>query len=338
MTREALRIAAAAAVLAVFGVSGVAAQDAVTPEYQWTKGDTASYRLDLKKISTVRGAQEAEIDQTWFYLFDTEVADVLPDGTATVKVKFGPAGVRFQIPAKSMDFQFDPGNPEDEKRAGSPLATPFVSIVGETISYKVAKNGRLMAVEGLAEMFQRIGDKVKAAPQGANYFGIAMSALDDMRIAQMETLFRRLPEKPVKPGDSYKTPKVRENHPAVGNLLVQADCSFGGTEPSAGGEAWKISCAVSKTPESAEAKSPGKLVEAQSTSEFSLAKDTGAIAKNSYRLVMAVEQTLPPQEGAAPDAPPATITQRDEITATLELRTGAPPAAAPPAEAPPAGS
>ena len=196
----------------------------------------------------------------------------------------------------------------------------------------------LKGSDGIEAILLEIGDKVKAAPQGANYFGIAMSALDDMRIAQMETLFRRLPEKPVKPGDSYKTPKVRENHPAVGNLLVQADCSFGGTEPSAGGEAWKISCAVSKTPESAEAKSPGKLVEAQSTSEFSLAKDTGAIAKNSYRLVMAVEQTLPPQEGAAPDAPPATITQRDEITATLELRTGAPPAAAPPAEAPPAGS
>lgn len=326
------------AALAAVAIAPVAAQNAVTPEYKWTKGGTASYRLDVKKVSKATGAQEFELDQTWFYLFDTEVADVAPDGTATVRVKFGNAGVQFQIPAQSMDFQFDPGNPEDEKRAGSPLAVPFVAVAGETVSYKIAKNGRLMAVEGLAEMFQRIGEKVKAAPQGANYYGIAMSALDDMRTVQMETLFRRLPETPVKPGDSYKTPKVRESHPAVGSLLVQADCSFAGAEPAAGGEAWKISCTTSKTPESAEAKSPGKLVEARSTSEFLLAKGTGAMVKNSYGSVMAVEQALPAQAGAAPDAPPAKITQRDEITATLELQTGAPPAEASPAAAPPSGS
>ena len=336
MTKRILVIAALAAV----AIAPVAAQEAETPEYKWTKGDTIHYRLDIQKVSKATGAQQAEVDQTWFYLYDAEVKDVAPDGTAAIQVKFGPAGVRFQIPAKNIDFSYDPGNPEDEKRAGSPLALPFVALRGETITYRVAKTGKLLGLEGLQELFQKIGEKVKAAPQGAGYYGIAMTALDDLRTTQVETMFRRLPEKPLKPGEtSYKSPKIRESNPAVGNVLLQSQCTIK-ADAGSPADAWSIACEIARTPEPPAAgapPAPGKLAETKASSEFLLAKNGGAMLKNVYTSVLAVEQTLPPAANADPAAPPATVTQRDEITAKLERQAEAAPPAAPPAE-PPAGS
>jgi hypothetical protein len=337
MEKRFLAIAAAAALLAVSAVP-VLAQEAVAPEYKWVKGDVVRYKMDVEKASKVTGAQQFEMTQSWSYVWRQEVKDVAPDGTGTIEAKFETAGIRMQIPAKKTDFTFDPANPDDAKRASSPLAIPFVSLPGESITYKVSKKGKLLAINGLPELIQKISEKVKAAPQGAGYVALATGALADMQAAQMEGVFRLLPEKPVKPGTLYKKAKVRVPDVALGPLILESDYTLVGSEPLDGDDGFKFTYTTSKTVEvpAAGAAAPppspsgAKLSDAKGAGEFYLSKSKGIVTKNSFQSGTTVETPLPAAPNGAAGAAAGIVTQREDLKVVVQV---APPAAAPAAEA-----
>lgn len=338
MLKRALGAAGIAAALSALFAAQATAQDAVAPEYQWAKGDTLRYRMSIQRASKVTGAQQMEITQHWGYVWRQEVKDVAADGTATLEEKFESASVHLQIPARNLDFSYDPANPDDAKRASSPIAIPFVAIAGEAVTYKVNKKGKVLEATGVPEMTQRILDKVKADPKGAGYVPLAIGALGDLQLSQMEGLFHRLPEKPVKSGETYKPPKTRQPDPALGSILIDTSCTYEGPEPAGGADGYKFKCSMDKTveaPAAGQSAPPpkAKLTDDETTSEFVLGKTKGIITKSTGRSRMTVETSLPADPNAAPGTAPGTITQSDDMTASLEaIPAEAPPAA--PAAAP----
>jgi hypothetical protein len=340
MEKRALGIAAVAALLAV-SATAVLAQEAVAPEYKWVKGDTARYKMTIEKQQKATGAQQLALTHSRSYVWRQDVTDVAPDGTATVQVKFDSAGVRLQIPSQQLDFTYDPANPDDEKRKASPIAIPYTAIVGESLTFKVNKKGKVLGVTGFDKLSQKVADEVKAAPKGASFLALAQDSLGDLLASQMEGLFRVLPEKPVKPGALYRKVKVREPDPALGSLILETDYTLVGSEPLNGDDSFKVTYTTSKsieTPAAGSAAPPpppsgAKLIEAKGTGEFYLSKAKGIVTKCSFGSGESVESPVP----AAPGGAPASVTQSDDLKVVVELAPAeaAPAAAPPPAEGQP---
>jgi hypothetical protein len=341
MEKRALRIAAVAVLIAV-ATTVVLAQEAVAPEYKWVKGDTARYKMTIEKQQKATGAQQLELTHGRSYVWRQDVTDVAPDGTATVQVKFESAGVHLQIPSQQLDFTYDPANPDDEKRKASPIATPYTAIIGESLTFKVNKKGKVLGVTGFDKLSQKVMDEVKAAPKGASFLGFAQDSLGDLLSSQMEALFRVLPEKPVKPGTLYRKAKVREADPALGSLILETDYTLVGSEPLSGDDSFKVTYTTSKTIETPAAgaappppsPSGAKLIEAKGTGEFYLSKTKGIVTKCSFASGETVETPIP----AAPGGTPASVTQSDDLKVTVELAPAeaAPAAATAAAAEPPA--
>jgi hypothetical protein len=341
MEKRVLGIAAAALLVAVSAVP-VLAQEAVAPDYKWVKGETARYKMTIEKHQKATGAQQLELTHSRWYLWTQQVTDVAADGAATVEMKFESAGVRLQIPSAQLDFTYDPANPDDEKRRTSALAIPYTGIVGESLTYKVSKKGKILGVVGFDKLGTKVIDGVKAAPKGASYVLLAQDSLQDLLDGQMEGIFRLLPEKPVVPGTLYKKAKIREPNPAIGNLILQTDYTMAGPEALNGDDSYKFTYTTTKTPESpAPAASPGgaKLAEAKGSGEFFLSKSKGIVTKNAFGFVETIETPVPAAPDAAPGTAPGSVSQRDELKVVIELAPAgaapAPPAAAAPAEGQP---
>lgn len=338
MEKRYLGIAAAAALLAASAIP-VLAQEAVAPEYKWVKGDTVRYRMTIEKQQKLTGAVQLDLTHNRFYTWSQQVADVAPDGTAIVEVKFESAGVHLQIPAQQLDFTFDPANPDDEKRRTSPLAAPYTGVVGQSISFKVSKKGKLLGVVGFDKLSQKVLEDLKAAPKGGSYLPLAQDSLGDLLAGQMEGMFRLLPEKPVKPGTLYKKSKVREADPALGSLILQTDYTLAGSEALNGDDSFKFTYATAKTVEvTAGAAAPppspsgAKLSDAKGAGEFFLSKTKGIVTKNSFQSGTTVETPIPAPEGGTPSSG----TQREDLKVVVELAPAAElPAAAGSQAAPP---
>jgi hypothetical protein len=347
MEKRVLGIAAAALLVAVSAVP-VLAQEAVAPEYKWVKGETARYKMTIEKHQKATGAQQLELTHSRWYLWTQQVTDVAADGAATVEMKFESAGVRLQIPSAQLDFTYDPANPDDEKRKTTALAMPYTSIVGESLTYKVSKKGKILGVVGFDKLGTKVLDNVKAAPKGASYVLLAQDSLQDLLDMQMEGIFRLLPEKPVNPGTLYKKAKIREPNPAVGSLILQTDYTMVGPEALNGDDSYKFTYTTTKTPETpgpaagaAAAAAPpaptggAKLTEAKGSGEFFLSKSKGIVTKNTFGFIDTLETPVPAAPDAAPGAAPGSVSQRDEIKVVVELAPAdagsAPPAAAAPA-------
>ncbi|MBZ5637752.1 MAG: hypothetical protein LAO51_03230 [Acidobacteriia bacterium] len=341
MQKRVLGIAAVAGLLAISAALALA-QETVAPEYKWVKGDTARYKMTIEKLQKVAGTQQGEATDNRFYIWRQEVTDVAADGTATVQAKFESAGDHLQIPSQKVDFTYDPANPDDEKRKASPLAIPYTAIIGESITFKLNKKGKLQAVTGFDTLTKKVLDEMKAAPNGASYLPFAQDSLGDLLECQMEGLFRLLPEKPVKPGTLYRKAKVREPHPVLGSLIFETDYTLAGSEPFQGDDSFKFTYATSRTVEipAAGAAAPppspsnGKLSDAKGSGEFYLSKSKGIVTKNSFQFGMTTETPAP----AAAGGTPGTISTREDLKTVVELAPaeGAPAAPAAPPAAPPA--
>lgn len=325
MVRSAVRIAAACAAIAASWAGVLSAQENVGLAYTWTKGDTTRYRMTMEKSTKVTGAQQMEAIQNRFFVWRQEVKDVAADGSATIEARYESAGVRIRVPSVNMDFSYDPGNPEDEKRANSPLAVPYVALAGEAIVFKVSKNGKVLEVSGFEPMTEKIAEKVTAAPKGAQQVDQAKGMLGELLTAQMEAAFRPLPEKPVKVGGTWPR-KIRQPEPQLGSVLTEITYTLQGFEAVNGDEAAKISYAATKTvePAAAGAAASAKLIEYKASGAFFVSKAGGRLVKNTSDSSTGLELTLPGAAGAEP----AKLVQHDDVKVALETL---PPAAEAPA-------
>ena len=205
------------------------------------------------------------------------------------------------------------------------LAAPLRKLVGGKVKYLTTADGKVEKVEGTPQLRSKVS-------LGASPYAIASiaSMLSDEAIKGWNTLHLGLPDKPVKPGDTWATSRNQQYGP--GAVSVEATNTFKGWEQRDGRKVALIESAgiISAKPGPAAglvtvtvedgAKTTGKawfdpalgmIVEATANSEFNvkLTMGNGQGTSSKAKLTVHSKLTDAPNPGATaeakPDAPAA---------------------------------
>lgn len=317
MSRVQLRITCALACLAI--AAPLYAQG-VTLRYHWTKGDVLTYKmliLTTSQVSGMQGRGDVTLQQTMTQVIKIAVDDVAADGTATLKQTF--SSVRMEMDGPMGKFSYDTAAPSTST---NPMAQSMGKVLGamagETITVVQAPDGTVRSVEGASRIMDKIAKTLPSDP-GASALAQALktSLSDDALKATLEQSFTKLPEGPVKPGDTWKG-QMNMGNDMIGKITGSVDFALKALDGSGDAATGRIGVAVVMKQESAPASGPGgmvvKLQEARGEGEmlFEIAK--GRIRKSTMKSSM--PSTI---SGQSPDGNPMTIQNTTTTSMTMEL-------------------
>lgn len=317
MSRVHLRITCALACLAI--AAPLYAQG-VTLRYHWTKGDVLTYKmliLTTSQVSGMQGRGDVTLQQTMTQVLKIAVDDVAADGTATLKQTFG--SVRMEMDGPMGKFSYDTAAPSTST---NPMAQSMGKVLGamagETITVVQAPDGTVRSVEGASRIMDKI-TKTLPSDAGANALAQALktSLSDEALKATLEQSFTKLPQGPVKPGDTWKG-QMNMGNDTIGKITGSVDFTLKALDGSGDAATGRIGVAVAMKQESAPASGPGgmvmKLQDARGEGEmlFEIAK--GRIRKSTMKSSM--PSTI---SGQSPDGNPMTIQNTTTTSMTMEL-------------------
>jgi hypothetical protein len=308
---------AVVAVLVAAGLGSTLAQDAVNLEYKWIQGDTARYKMTIeRKDKQTAGPQTVEATQKYAFAFGQEVKAVGPDGTAVVETRYDAVTINIDVPAQNVHFSFDSANPEDERKLASPLVIPYAAMLGESFSFKVDKKGKILEVTGFDKIVDKAVERYKANPKTAPVADQGKITLSDVLRDQLETMYKSLPVKAPKIGDSWKNKTAPTQDPSG---TVQTEITYKLENPEAVGtsEAYKLSYNALATIQPPANPGDAKLTAKNAAGAVWLGKESWRVAKAVADSSMQFEVTS------------SKATQETSKQILVELAAGAPQAPAP---------
>jgi hypothetical protein len=201
------RLIVAAAVMTL--AAGVIApalrgQDAAL-RYRWTKGQSLRYRTVQESniaMSGVPGAGEMSLTTTVTEVHLITASDIAADGTATLGVKFE---------SMKLDVTTPMGNMSVDSAASAAPPDPMLAdaqkmlqaVIGQSVTMVMSPTGAVKSVEGMAQL----NAKLKAAMPAGSPLAQSLDAMmtDDAFKGTMGQNFANLPDKVVKPGETWQT-------------------------------------------------------------------------------------------------------------------------------------
>ncbi|MGQ0636090.1 MAG: DUF6263 family protein [Planctomycetaceae bacterium] len=179
------------------------ADDAVLLRYKFTKGDSQHYRStqELKQSQTFSPEVKIETAMSGDTIATRTVTEVSAEGKATIKNK----PVRLKMTAEITGvgkFEFDSQSTERDTASmlGGALTPLYEKLSGAELEIVVNKLGNVLSTKGYAEL---VADIIKDNPLAAQ-FGAQGS--DESAMLSEQEAYLILPEKPVKPGDTWEVP------------------------------------------------------------------------------------------------------------------------------------
>lgn len=181
-------------ILTIAMTAVLCAQDGAELRLKLEKGAEHLYRFTQKQSFEVQGAA---MEQTIGFLLAMQVKDVAADGTATVAYTY--KGVSAKATGL-LEFDYD-SEKDKEPPAGAPQAAMLARMIGKTLTSRISPTGKILEVmdyekfvEGLLE-----GEENEAlrGMMKEMFSGEAFKS-------QMQGMAPALPEKKVKPGDTWK--------------------------------------------------------------------------------------------------------------------------------------
>lgn len=156
--------------------------------------------VDQQIAQTIQN-QKIDLNQTIGFNYVYEVVKIDENGVASVNVTYKAVQFRSQGPTGAVDY-----DSTDAPKQVAPTAKGFAALVGETFSMKLAPSGRVLEIQGVSSMLQRVIGKLDLPPGPARtelennmkgQFG------DQAMKASMENLTAIYPDRPVEIGDSW---------------------------------------------------------------------------------------------------------------------------------------
>jgi hypothetical protein len=155
---------------------------------------------DQKIVQTIMGQQQ-ETHQRIAMEYTMDVKEVDPDGTSLALTTYDRVQIRQEGPMGKTEF-----DSSDPPETPSPLTSGYGMLVGKTVSMRMSPKGQVLEVRGLdailSEMLEEsdLPDEMRATMerQMKEQFG------DEAALEMMRDLFLSCPEKPVRPGDTWK--------------------------------------------------------------------------------------------------------------------------------------
>jgi hypothetical protein len=290
------------AVAVALAASVIHASAQTTLQYRWTQGDILLYRTVLKTTTNVTGpagpvTQALTQTQTVKLL----VAAVAPDGSATLRQTIESVAVEISGPLGKMAYDSTKPPPaSDEDPRNATLAKTFGAMVGEAMSVTIAPSGAVRGIAGTAKIVDKL---MKGLPMDPFAAGLAQNIKamlsDDALRTSLEQSFSRMPEQPVKPGDTW-TSEQTLGVDVIGRITGTSTFTLKAIEGTGDAAVARVGVTLAIRQES----TPGtgasvtvKLGASKGEGEllFNVAK--GRVERNSMRTEMATTVTMRGREG-----------------------------------------
>jgi hypothetical protein len=314
-SRRSLRIAFMIAA-ALISSATLAAQD-VTLRFKWTKSEEIRYRTTIQtdmQMSGMPGMGDMNVTMTMVQLTKMTVDDVAADGSATLRNTYESIKMTMQIPMMG-EVTYDSAAPPP---AGSNAMADMIgksvgAMVGEAITMVVAPNGKVGKIDGLS----RVAEKVKAATPGAGAPGMNTDSFfsEDAQRSAIEQSFAWMPEKPVRPGDTWKNEfKIPSPLGSQVNTMVN---TLKGQETVGGNNVARIATTGTIKP-TGEPGTMGPMTvtmgEGKSTGETLFDTKLGRVRKSTGTMTQPLSMRM-----SGPDGTDIAIQAVQKTTSTMEL-------------------
>lgn len=241
--RRSLLLCSALGVLVTLSGGGALAQDAPL-RYRWTEGEAVRYRTTTESsvvMSGLPGLGDMAVTNvaTQTYLITAE--KVAADGAATLKTVFD--AIRMDMTSPAMSVSYDsasPTTPSDPTVAE--IARMFGQMLGESVVVTIAADGTVRAVEGTAQIRQKVeGTSAAASAMSMLGGGLEVFLSDEAMRGTFSQMFAKLPDKPARIGDSW-TSEISVPNPA-GRQTITSTFTLKGVERIDGRDLTKIGVA-----------------------------------------------------------------------------------------------
>lgn len=317
-TRSCLSLRVALVLLAL-GVALPAHAQAVALRYDWKQGDVLTYRTVVRTTRTIAGAPagNGSSTQALSQTLKVTVSAVAPDGTATLRQVVEAVSLEMDGPMGKISYDSAAPPAADADPRLQATAKTVGAMVGEAISVTMATDGAVRRIDGTA----RIVDKLMAElPRDPMAGGLAQNIKamysEDALRSSLEQSFSRMPDHPVKPGDTW-TAEQSVGADAVGKIIGTSTFTLKAVEGAGEAAVARVAVALSLRQESvpsAGASVVMKLGDSKGEGELLFRIGKGRIERNSMRTEMPSTITIRGQDGQ-----PVTFRNQSQTTMTMEL-------------------
>jgi len=296
-----------------------AAGQAVQLRYQWKQGEVLTYRTEVRTTSTATGGPRGPetFEQTLTQTFQLTVAAVNPtDGSATLRQSIESVAVEMNTPAGKIAYDSKQKVAADADPRVQGMAKTLGGMVGEAISVTMAPTGAVRRIDGAARVVSKLIENLPRDPMaGGLAQNIKAMLSDDALRSSLEQSFSRLPEQPVKVGETW-TADHTVSAGASGRVLGKSTFTLKAVEGA--GEAAVARIAVSLALQHEDAPAPGastvvKLgAGSKGEGDVTFSVGSGRIEANNMRTDMPSTVTM-----RGPDGSTMTIQNTTKTTMTM---------------------
>jgi hypothetical protein len=291
----------AMALLAACGWSAPAAAQ-ITLRYNWKQGDVLTYRTVVRTNSTITGGPNGpgSFDQTFGQTLKVTVAAVTPDGTATLRQVIEAVSLEVNAPAGKMAYDSSkPPGPDADPRLQT-MARTVGAMVGEAISVTMAPTGAVRRIDGTARIIDKLMADLPRDPMaGALAQNIKGMLSDDALRSSLEQSFSRMPDAPVKVGDSW-TAEQAVGADAIGKIVGTSRFTLKGVDGAGDAAVARIDVALSLKQQDVPAGGVSmtmKLESGKGEGDLLFRVAAGRVERSSMRTDMSSSATLRAPEG-----------------------------------------
>jgi hypothetical protein len=307
------------AVGVIVGLSASASVQDVTLRYRWAKGDTARYRLTMNSAVTMSGLPGGMGDVTLntriAQVLRNDVEDMSGDGAATIRQTF--ESVRVEIDTPMGKMQYDSAAPESA--AGDPgsalVKDMYAGLVGESIVIVMSQSGEVRKVDGMSRLAEKMFAKLPGQAMGPMGDSLKAGLSDDAMKIILSQGFGQLPEKPVKPGDTWNTQMTVPN-PMIGGMTTKMASTLKAVDAS------QMATIVTKVAIAQDTSKPAanpmgftvQMSEGTGAGEILFDAARGQLQRGTTELTLPMTMS-----GAAPDGTAINAQTLTRTTVTIEL-------------------
>ncbi|HKW03618.1 MAG TPA: DUF6263 family protein [Vicinamibacterales bacterium] len=285
--------------------------------YRWTKGQSLRYRTVQESnisMSGIPGAGDMTLTTMVTEVHLITASDIAADGTATLSLKYE---------SMKLDLTTPMGNMSIDSAASGPPVDPslvdaqkmFQALVGESVTVVMAPTGAVKSVDGMT----RISAKIKAAVPATSALGGVMASLDSMLSDEalkgtMGQSFANLPDKVVKPGETWQTTLNMPN--PLGAMTVANTFTAKGVERVEGKDVTRVGVAQKVSVAPGGTIGPMSVTVSDGTGEGDMLVDhrLGQIVRSTTRQTLPMTMSL-----SAPDGTSMSLTGIAKTNVTMTL-------------------
>lgn len=201
--------------------TGARAEDAIQLKQHWQTGKRYVQTMDMNQSSRITiGDNTMDQNVTMKSEMSSTITKHEDGKSKRLVMRYERIVMSTEMAGQKMTI--DSAQPDG---GGSPLGNPFAAFAGKEIRAVLDENDRVKEFENL--------DEIVSAATAGNPLGGAFFNKSSLTNTIQQSALQALPEKPVKPGDSWPF-NVNLPIPQLGNAVIKGTYTFKGIKPRDG--------------------------------------------------------------------------------------------------------